>query len=86
MLSQVVELIESKHRFLITGHARPDGDSIGSSLALYWGLRALHKDVVVVMRDPIPQPIRNYLVQGKYKRARQLTSFMTQRLSSSAAI
>lgn len=54
MLSQVVELIESKHRFLITGHARPDGDSIGSSLALYWGLRALHKDVVVVMRDPIP--------------------------------
>jgi phosphoesterase RecJ-like protein len=54
MLSQVVELIESKHRFLITGHARPDGDSTGSSLALYWGLRALHKDVVVVMRDPIP--------------------------------
>lgn len=54
MLSQVVELIESKHRFLITGHARPDGDSTGSSLALYWCLRALNKDPVVIMRDPIP--------------------------------
>ena len=44
MLSQVVELIESKNRFAITSHARPDGDSLGSSLGLYWLLRALDKD------------------------------------------
>jgi phosphoesterase RecJ-like protein len=54
MLSQVVELIESKHRFAITSHKRPDGDSLGSSLALYWVLRALNKDVVVFMRDVVP--------------------------------
>src|SRR5713101_7764169 len=54
MLSQVVELIEAKRKFAITSHRRPDGDSLGSSLGLYWLLRALDKDVEVIMRDPVP--------------------------------
>src|SRR4029079_19699713 len=54
MLSQVVELIEAKRRFAITSHIRPDGDSLGSSLGLYWLLRALDKEVEVIMRDPVP--------------------------------
>lgn len=54
MLSQVVELIESKHSFGITSHIRPDGDSLGSSLGLYWLLHALEKDVEVIMRDTAP--------------------------------
>jgi phosphoesterase RecJ-like protein len=54
MLSQVVELIENKRRFAITAHLRPDGDSLGSSLGLYWLLRALDKDVEVIMRDAVP--------------------------------
>ncbi len=54
MLSQVVELIESKRRFAITSHVRPDGDSLGSSLGLYWLLRALDKEPEVIMRDPVP--------------------------------
>lgn len=58
MLSQVVELIESKHRFCITSHIRPDGDSLGSSLALYWTLKSLDKDVQVLMRDSVPHSYR----------------------------
>src|ERR1043165_6603276 len=54
MLSQVVELIEAKRLFAITSHIRPDGDSLGSSLGLYWLLRALDKDVEVIMRDAAP--------------------------------
>jgi phosphoesterase RecJ-like protein len=54
MLSQVVELIDSRSRFAITSHIRPDGDSLGSSLGLYWLLRSLDKDVEVIMRDPVP--------------------------------
>jgi phosphoesterase RecJ-like protein len=54
MLSQVVELIETKRRFAITSHIRPDGDSLGSSLGLCWLLRALEKDAEVIMRDPVP--------------------------------
>jgi bifunctional oligoribonuclease and PAP phosphatase NrnA len=54
MLSQVVELIEAKRKFAITSHVRPDGDSLGSSLGLYWLLKALDKDAEVIMRDPVP--------------------------------
>src|ERR687883_1189385 len=54
MLSQVVEVIEAKRRFAITSHIRPDGDSLGSSLGLFWLLRALDKEAEVIMRDPVP--------------------------------
>ncbi len=59
MLSQVVELIESKDSFAITSHIRPDGDGLGSSLGLYWLLRALGKEVEIITRDCVPQAYRN---------------------------
>ncbi|MBI4468403.1 MAG: bifunctional oligoribonuclease/PAP phosphatase NrnA [Acidobacteria bacterium] len=55
MLSDVIELIESNRNFAITSHVRPDGDGIGSSLALKLVLQSMGKDAVVVMRDPIPR-------------------------------
>lgn len=54
MLSQVVQLIEQKQHFMITSHIRPDGDGLGSGLALYWMLRSLGKDADVVLRDRVP--------------------------------
>ena len=54
MLSQVVQLIEQKQRFMVTSHVRPDGDGLGSGLALYWMLRALGKEADVVLRDRVP--------------------------------
>ncbi|MFN2483215.1 MAG: bifunctional oligoribonuclease/PAP phosphatase NrnA [Pyrinomonadaceae bacterium] len=54
MLSQVVDLIVDKQRFAITSHVRPDGDGLGSSLGLFWLLRALGKDPEVIMRDAVP--------------------------------
>ena len=54
MLSQVVELIEKKHRFMITSHIRPDGDGLGSGLALYCMLKSLGKETDVVLRDRVP--------------------------------
>ena len=44
MLVQVVQLIEQKQRFMITSHIRPDGDGLGSGLALYWMLQSLGKE------------------------------------------
>lgn len=58
MLSQVVELIESKSKFGITTHVRPDGDGVGSSLGLYWLLKSLGKEAEVFVKDDIP---RSYL-------------------------
>ena len=41
-------------RFLVTSHARPDGDSLGSQLALAEALTLLGKEVRVVNADPPP--------------------------------
>ena len=60
MLSQVVQLIEQKQRFMITSHIRPDGDGIGSGLGLYWMLRSMGKEAEVVLRDRVP-PAYNVL-------------------------
>jgi phosphoesterase RecJ-like protein len=43
------------NRFLLTSHARPDGDSLGSQLCLAAALRQLGKEVRIVNADPVPE-------------------------------
>jgi bifunctional oligoribonuclease and PAP phosphatase NrnA len=47
--------IRKRRRFLITSHARPDGDSIGSQLAMAFALEALGKQVRLVNADAAPE-------------------------------
>jgi phosphoesterase RecJ-like protein len=56
-LAAIREAIRGRQRFLISSHARPDGDSIGSQMAMAYALRALGKHVEVVNRDPAPAPL-----------------------------
>ncbi len=56
-IGQIVEAIRARRRFVIASHARPDGDSIGSQLAMAYALRHLGKDVQVVNQDAAPPPI-----------------------------
>lgn len=53
-LERVCDAIQSRQRFLVTSHARPDGDSIGSQLAIAYALELLGKDVRIVNADPAP--------------------------------
>jgi phosphoesterase RecJ-like protein len=55
MLKEVLQHIERRNRFLLTSHARPDGDAIGSALACCEVLRRLGKDAEVVLHDPVPR-------------------------------
>ena len=54
LLSRLHDAVMRRQRFLITSHARPDGDSIGSQLALAQALKWLGKDVRVVNVDGPP--------------------------------
>jgi len=47
----VAAILTSGRRFLLTGHRNPDGDSLGSALALAQALAARGKVARVVMRD-----------------------------------
>ncbi|PYX96022.1 MAG: bifunctional oligoribonuclease/PAP phosphatase NrnA [Acidobacteria bacterium] len=55
MLHEVLRNIEQRRRFVLTSHARPDGDAIGSALACGQILRCLGKEAEVVLRDPVPR-------------------------------
>lgn len=55
MLSQVLSQIEQRDRFVLTSHARPDGDAVGSSLGFSQILRSMGKQAEVVLRDGVPR-------------------------------
>ncbi len=59
MLSQVVELIETKQKFGITTHIKPDGDGVGSSLGLCWLLQSLGKSAEVIVHGEVPVAYRS---------------------------
>lgn len=53
-----VELIGAADKILLAGHISPDGDTVGSTLALWHILRKLGKHPQVVFQDDIPQYLR----------------------------
>jgi phosphoesterase RecJ-like protein len=53
-LARVLQEIGERRHFLITSHARPDGDAIGSTLALAQILRRMGKTAEVVLGDSVP--------------------------------
>jgi phosphoesterase RecJ-like protein len=53
-MARIREEVRRGHRFLLTSHARPDGDSVGSQVALALALRALGKEARMVNRDAPP--------------------------------
>ncbi len=55
MLDQILKAIRERHRFVVTSHARPDGDGIGSALACAQILRIMGKDAEVVTYDGVPR-------------------------------
>src|SRR6478672_7879129 len=54
ILNQIIEQIKDSRRLCVVGHIRPDGDCIGSQLAVTLALRALGKNVVCWNQDPVP--------------------------------
>jgi phosphoesterase RecJ-like protein len=58
MLQDVLHQIERRDRFVLTSHARPDGDAIGSALACCQVLRAMGKQADVVLHDGVPRIYR----------------------------
>ena len=56
--ARLADAIRTRRRFVITSHVRPDGDAIGSSMAMAYALRELGKEARVVFRDQPPGPLQ----------------------------
>ena len=55
---QVIEEIRKGKSFLVSSHINPEGDAVGSMLALALGLKELNKDVTAYLYDPVPKVFR----------------------------
>ena len=54
-LSSICDVLRDKDRFLIACHENPEGDAIGSELALALALRKMGKTATVLNADPVPR-------------------------------
>ena len=52
---QIGEVLRSRHSFVLLSHIRPDGDAIGSQLALGFALMAMGKSVRLINEDGLPE-------------------------------
>ena len=55
-IQAILKKIDSANRLLVVSHASPDGDALGSTLALTLALREMGKDVVAFNIDGIDTP------------------------------
>ncbi|MEW6324781.1 MAG: bifunctional oligoribonuclease/PAP phosphatase NrnA [Nitrospirota bacterium] len=63
----VQEALRRHRRWLISTHVSPEGDALGSALALAHALRDLGKEALVVNRDPIPRLLDFLPAKGLYR-------------------
>ena len=94
-LKKILKILEEEDDFLITSHIWPDGDAIGSQLALGLFLERMGKHYRVVSQDPLPPtysflPITDQIsspqeVQRSFKVACVLDCFEFKRLGKDIA-
>ena len=58
--AEIGEVIRKGTRFVVVSHMRPDGDAIGSAIALGRSLELAGKDVVVLNEHAVPANLRFY--------------------------
>ena len=57
-LKNIVNILEGAKKIGITYHVSPDGDAVGSVLALYNGLKCLNKECYVISKEPLSDNLR----------------------------
>ena len=67
-LSAAADLVRRGQRFVVTAHARLDGDAIGAMLVTAHGLRRLGKDVYLYNADPVPRRFQFLPGAGEIRR------------------
>lgn len=83
MIKDIVDLINNKQEFILTSHVNPDGDSIGSEIALYFYLKQLGKNARILNYSPTPD---NYTFLDKDKVIEQFDEVNHKRLLNDADV
>jgi phosphoesterase RecJ-like protein len=70
-MEQILQHIKNSHRILVTSHAEPDGDCLGSLVALGLAMSKLDKTITLFNSSPIPAVYR--FLPGVERIVRQIT-------------
>lgn len=65
-LREIADLLKRHQQFVITGHINPDGDCMGSMLALGTALRRLGKTVRIIVEGPLPESLQSLRNEWEY--------------------
>jgi bifunctional oligoribonuclease and PAP phosphatase NrnA len=65
-----VDIVQNHQRFVLTTHIRPDGDALGSEIALAEALENLGKNVLICNAFTVPPDLR--FIDGKKERFKKL--------------
>lgn len=71
VISRIVDAIKKNRSFFIAGHVKPDGDTVGSSLALASLLKRLGKKPAIYSSEPLPENLsflknaKNIIISSK---------------------
>jgi len=71
-IAALLECFQQHPHFIVTSHARPDGDAVGSVLALAELLRQLGRTTDLILADPIPAIYRTLPGIERIRRAAAL--------------
>lgn len=75
IIERILDVIRENQTFCVVGHVRPDGDCIGSQLALAYALRNEGKTVSCWNQDTIPQKYRFLNADGLMEKPRRGEKF-----------
>ena len=64
-VAKTKDLLDKARDVLIVTHEQPTDDSMGSTLALYLGLKGMGKNVTVACPDPVTVELSNYVGANK---------------------
>ena len=59
-VKKIIKALKEKSAWTIICHENPDGDTLGSGLALYSLALRLNKKASIIGRDPLPETYRFY--------------------------
>ena len=72
---KIISKIKESNKIAIMSHIMPDGDNVGSSLALYNTLKKTGKDVSFILDDEIPKVYKFLKYSDKVQRPGKYESF-----------
>ena len=65
-LRRTASFLKKHDNYVILTHASPDGDTLGSAYALYYGLKERGKQAVVLCSDVIPNKYNYFVTETDY--------------------